>query len=238
MTLFDRIVCHVMRLGARAFAPGRVEMGVSGLEHIPADGPALLVARHFHHLFDGVVLLASMPRPIHILVSVDWRWPVVLRSDALRACVTQDCTPSGNIVTAAAIRRYQRSALGDSVAILAQGGVLVMFPEGYPNIDPHYTPKRRPEESLPFKAGFAIIAAAAEKRLSARVPIVPGGFRYTKNDRWTARLNIGAPVYLGNFASRQLLINHVERRVAELSGSLAGHQPWTVGSGFSTSLNS
>ena len=75
------------------------------LEHIPTDGPVLLIARHYHHLFDGVVLLLSVPRPIHILVTLDWvkniyarrlmtlattmaRWPVVLRNDALRACGT------------------------------------------------------------------------------------------------------------------------------------------------------
>ena len=108
-----------------------------------------------------------MPRPIHILVTLDWaknsyarrlmtlattmaRWPVVLRSDALRTCVNRDRTWRGKIITAAAIRGYQRSALSDSVALLAEGRVLVVFPEGYPNIDPHYTPKTRPEEFLPF----------------------------------------------------------------------------------------
>lgn len=242
MTLFDRITCQTMRLGARAIAAGRVEMAVTGLDYIPTDGPVLLVARHYHHLFDGVVLLVSMPRPIHILVTLDWaknsyarrlmtlattlaRWPVVLRSDALRTCVNRDRTWRGKIFTAAAIRRYQHSALSDSVALLAEGRVLVVFPEGYPNIDLHYTPKTRPEEFLPFKAGFATIAAAAEKRLGARVPIVPSGFRYTKDSRWTARLNIGEAVYLEDFVSRQLLVSYMEQRVAELSGLLAGGQP-------------
>ena len=153
------------------------------------------------------------------------RWPVVLRSDALRTCVNRDRTWRGKIFTAAAIRRYQRSALSDSVALLAEGRVLVVFPEGYPNIDLHYTPKTRPEEFLPFKAGFATIAAAAEKRLGARVPIVPSGFRYTKDSRWTARLNIGEAVYLEDFVSRQLLVSYMEQRVAELSGLLADGQP-------------
>ena len=124
-----------MRLGARALAAGRVEMAVTGLEHIPREGPVLLVARHYHHLFDGVVLLLSMPRPIHILVTLDWaknryarrlmtlatkmaRWPVVLRSDALRAGVNR--TP-GEFFSATDIRRYQRSAISDSVTLLAEG---------------------------------------------------------------------------------------------------------------------
>lgn len=231
-----------MRLGARALAAGRVEMVATGLEYIPMDGPVLLVARHYHHLFDGVVLLVSMPRPIHIVVTLDWaknsharrlmtlattiaRWPVVLRRDTLRTRVNRDRTWRGKIFTAAAIRRYQRSALSVSVALLAEGRVLVVFPEGYPNIDPHYTPKIGPEEFLPFKAGFATIAAAAEKRLGAKVPMLPSGFRYTKNNRWIARLNIGEPIYLEDFVSRPLLVSYMEQRVAELSGLSAGDQP-------------
>ena len=243
MTLFDRLVSQVIRLGARALAAARVEPVVTGLEHIPADGPVLLVARHYHHLFDGVVLLVSMPRPIHFLVSLDWvknsyarrlvtratrmaHWPVVVRSDALRASAKRERSLR-KIVTAAAVQPYQRRALSDSVALLAQGGVLVMFPEGYPNIDPHFTPKTRPEEILPFRAGFATIAAVAEKRLGVRVPIIPSGFRYAKTDHWIARLNLGAPAYLEDFPSRQLLVSHMERQIAELSGSLAGDQPRT-----------
>jgi putative membrane protein len=233
-----------MRFGARALAAGRVEMAVTGLEHIPTDGPVLLIARHYHHLFDGVVLLLSVPRPIHILVTLDWvkniyarrlmtlattmaRWPVVLRNDALRACGT----PGRGQRTAFSIadmKRYQHRALCDSVELLAKDCMLVVFPEAYPNIDPRYTPKTRPEEFLPFKSGFAAIAAAAEKRLGARVPIVPTGFRYTKNKRWTARLNIGEAVYLEDFVSRPLLVSCMEQRVAELSGLSAGGQPGTI----------
>jgi 1-acyl-sn-glycerol-3-phosphate acyltransferase len=231
MSLSDRVTWHVMRFGAWALAAGRVKVAVTGLEHIPREGPVLLVVRHYHHLFDGVVLLLSMPRRIHILVTLDWatnryarrlmtlatkmaRWPVVLRSDALRAGVNH----AGEFFSATDIRRYQRSAFSDSVTLLAEGGILVVFPEGYPNIDPHYTPKMQPEEFLPFRSGFASIAAAAEKRLGIKIPIVPGGFRYRKNSRWTAQLNIGEAFYLENFASRQLLVHYTERRVAELSG--------------------
>jgi 1-acyl-sn-glycerol-3-phosphate acyltransferase len=200
-------------------------MTVSGLEHLPTDGPVLLVARHYHHLFDGVVLLLSMPRPIHILVTVDWvknsyarrlmtlattmaHWPVIRRSYALRACGN----PGPGQRTRFSIsdtKRYQHRALCNSVELLARDCMLVVFPEGYPNIDPHDTPKTRPEEFLPFKSGFTAIAATAEKRLGARVPIVPSGFRYTKNKRWTARLNIGEAVYLEDFLSRQLLLSYI-----------------------------
>ena len=81
--------------------------------------------------------------------------------------------------------------------------------------------KRDRRSFFRLEAGFATIAAAAEKRLGAKVPIVPSGFRYTKDSRWTARLNIGKAVYLEDFVSRQLLVSYMEQRVAELSGLLA-----------------
>jgi 1-acyl-sn-glycerol-3-phosphate acyltransferase len=251
MSTMSRIASLATRLGARALAAGRVTIAVTGLEHIPAAGPVLLVARHYHYLFDGVVLLVSIPRPIHILVTLDWvkngyarrllrlatamvRWPVVLRSDA----ASTRSTGHWPLIRAGAVRRYQRSALDDAVALLTEGRVLAVFPEGYPNIDRHYTPKTKPEEVLPFKAGFAAIAAAAERRLGSRVAIVPCGFGYTRNGSWTARLNIGRAVYLEDFGSRQLLVSYMEQRVAELSRLLqpvkdcwqpVNDEPWPGG---------
>src|SRR6267378_4153541 len=245
MSPMSRMASLATRLGARALAAGRVAIAVTGLEHIPAAGPVLLVARHYHYVFDGVALLVSIPRPIHMLVTLDWvkndyarrlltlatamvRWPVVLRSDAGRTHVTGEW--GEKLIRAGAVRRYQRSALDDSVALLTEGRVLVVFPEGYPNIDRHYTPKTRPEEILPFKAGFAVIAAAAEKRLGARVPIVPAGFHYTKNQRWSARLNIGEAVYAEDFVSRRVLVHRMEQRIAELSGLFVSGQQLNGGS--------
>jgi 1-acyl-sn-glycerol-3-phosphate acyltransferase len=227
------------RLGARAFAAGRVAIAVTGLEHIPAAGPVLLVARHYHYVLDGVALLVSIPRPIHMLVTLDWvkndyarrllalatamvRWPVVLRSDAGGTRVTR--ARGEKLVRAGAVRRHQRSALDDSVALLSEGSVLVVFPEGYPNIDRHYTPKTKPEEVLPFKGGFAAIAATAERRLGSPIAMVPCGFSYTRNGSWAARLNIGEAASLADFGSRQMLVRYMERRVAELSQLVAGGQ--------------
>ncbi|MGB7946463.1 MAG: 1-acyl-sn-glycerol-3-phosphate acyltransferase [Candidatus Binatia bacterium] len=209
-------------------------MAVTGVKHVPMEGPVLLVARHYHHLLDGAVLLLSIPRPIHIVVTLDWvktsfgrrlmtmatsmaRWPVVLRGDALSESARYDRQRQRNVFRAIDIRGYQRRAVRDSVALLTQGRALVVFPEGYPNIDPHSTVKTHPEEFIRFKAGFAVIAAAAERRLGTRVPIVPCGFRYEKGVRWTVGLNIGEASYLESFVSRRSLVNYLEKRVAELS---------------------
>jgi Acyltransferase len=86
----------------------------------------------------------------------------VLRSEALKKYANTSHRQRKSAFTAGYINRHQRRALCDSVELLAEGRLLVAFPEGYPNIDPHYTPKKQPEEFLPFKPGFAAIVAAAE----------------------------------------------------------------------------
>ena len=49
----------------------KVDLRVEGVEHIPASGPAILVARHYHHLYDGAAALATAPRSLHPLVAMD-----------------------------------------------------------------------------------------------------------------------------------------------------------------------
>ena len=225
----DRAITEAMRLIAKGLGAGRLQTSASGLEHIPPQGPALLVARHYHHFFDGIALFASLPRPFHILVTLDWaqsslvrnvmtpmtrlaRWPVILRADALSQLQGRSVFSTVDIV------RYQRKGLKESVNLLVAGRILVIFPEGYPTIDTHYTPKTRDTELLPFKPGFVSVAAAAEKRYGARIPLIPVGLRYTAGTKWTAHINFGAAVSESNFTCREALVKQLERDVARLSG--------------------
>jgi putative membrane protein len=145
-------------------------------------------------------------------------WPVVLRDNALHPRGGDPGRAGSSGSTQVDVKRCQRKALRDAVSLLAQGCLLVVFPEGYPNIDPHYTPKTNPDDMLPFKTGFATIAAVAERRLKTNVALVPIGLHYAKeNRRWTARLNVGKAVYLKDFVSRPSLARYMEQRIAELS---------------------
>ena len=65
------IIDKSMRLIARGLAANRLRTVASGLENIPARGPALIVARHYHHLFDGLALFAAIPRRFHIVVTLN-----------------------------------------------------------------------------------------------------------------------------------------------------------------------
>jgi len=224
-----------MQLIARVMAAGRVRTVATGIEYIPASGPALLVSRHYHHLYDGLAFFAALTRPFHILVALDWtpnvyerramewltgiaRWPVVLRPEALMNSPDDGQLQAQPMFSVADIDRYRRRALRESIELLVSGQLLVVFPEGHPNIDPHRAARKPPKELLPFKAGFAAIAAAAEKRLHARLPIIPAGLHYTKSQPCIAELNFGATVWLKDFPCRSLLVRDLEERIANLSG--------------------
>lgn len=220
-----------MRLIARGWSAGRLTTDCSGLENIPAAGPALIVARHYHHAYDGLALFAAMPRPFHVVVTLDWasnpatkfimerlakiaRWPVLLRADA----VARRDRKSGALFSARDVPGYQRRALREAVDLLIDRKIVVVFPEGYPNIDPHYTPKTGLDEFLPFKAGFVCIAAAAERRSKRQIPIIPAGLRYTPGKPCIAHLRFGQATYRRNFNDVREVVFHLEGRVRQLSG--------------------
>ena len=217
-----------MRLIARAIAAGRLKTVAEGLHFIPATGPAVIVARHDHHLFDGLALFAVMPRPFHVLVTLDWaqsrlakemmlgltraaRWPALVRADAVR----RD-TQTGAVFSPSDVLSFQRRALHDSVQLLFEGRVLIVFPEGYPNVDPHYTPKNGADEFLPFKPGFLRIARAAEKRLARKIPLIPAGIRYVRGRPSTAYLRFGPAADPVAFRGRRA-IEQMEAAVRKLS---------------------
>lgn len=223
-----------MHLIARILTGTRLKTAAQGLEHLPAQGPAIIAARHYHHLFDGLAFFASVERRFHIVVTLDWaqnrrtrffmrmlnrlaRWPMVLREEALAS------QPKDNrLFKSADLRRYHLAALRQSIELLKDNRLLVIFPEGFPNIDPVFTPKTHAQEFLPFKPGFAAIAESAERLLQRPVPIIPTGISYQSGSTWRAHVRFGAPLYRRDFRSRQEFIDAVAVRVRQLSGGLAG----------------
>ena len=219
-----------MRLIARYLAAGKLQTTVNGIEQLPAIGPALIVARHYHHLFDGLMFFASLQRPFHIVVTMDWiknrplkifmqsinrmaRWPMILRTDALK----HHENTQRRLFSTSDGARYQREALREAVQLLVEGKILVVFPEGYPNIDPTYTPKTEPDQFLPFKTGFVSILRAAEACLGSTIPIIPAGIHYATGEIWQGSLKFGAAIDRKKTSSRHELIERLESEVKRLS---------------------
>jgi putative membrane protein len=233
----EGVVPGAMQICARMLAARCVNFTMAGTEHVPSAGAAVLIARHYHHFYDGLVLMAALARPVHILVTLDWaqntavssgmrlltelaRWPVILRRDALLRSTHKQIFNTTDVL------RYQRRGLRAAVDLLVTGRLLVVFPEGYATIDPHYTPKTLDSELLPFKAGLLAIAKAAERRTGGSIPLIPVGLHYVREKTWRVRVAFGSALRTNDFDSQDAMLKKLEWEVARLSGlDLRGEDP-------------
>lgn len=217
-------VWHAIRAVCRLSAR-RIDLRVEGLEHLPERGPVVLAARHYHHFWDGCALVATLPRPIHLVVALDWvenpigkrvmtaacraaAWPVVARPDH----------PRHSQAPAESDAALMRVAARESVDLLRARRALLVFPEGYPNLDPGYTPKTGDTDVLPFRPGFLRFVALAQRAGIGPVPIVPVGLEYQRGERWHLTIRFGTPVTPGAEDHRGDLLRHIEAEVRRLSG--------------------
>jgi hypothetical protein len=187
-----------MRALSKVIVRQKLELTVEGTHFLPSSGPAIYIL---------VALDWVQSRPGRFAMDNACRaagWPVVLRRDGEHP------------VDEAEANRLLRRATYDTLDLLAAGRLVVIFPEGYPNIDPGYTPKPDADAFLPFKPGFVRLAALANRR-HLDVPIVPAGFSYQHRDGGKVALRFGAPVRVEPGCSEAAIVGDVEASVRRLS---------------------
>lgn len=142
-------VYRVMRVVIRAVLPLQMRLHVTGEEHVPAVGAALLVSNHLGPL-DPLVIGVRLRRRLRILAKAEiFDWFVI--GGLARWC---------QVVP---IRRGERDleALAALERDVLHGHCILEFPEGT------YPRPPRPAALLPFKTGAALLAA------QMRLPVVP-----------------------------------------------------------------
>lgn len=222
-----------MRAAARLAANPRA-LTAHGADHVPPTGPVVLAVRHYHHLLDGVGLLAQARRPLHILIGLDWiaqpstrlmmeglagacAWPVTLRSAHDRLSDQGVDRPGPRAFHAHEVARYQQRAHRQCIDLLGRDRVLVIFPEGFPVIDPHTARAARRSALAPFKSGFARVAIAAARRRGMAIPVVPVGIRPDAYDDSRLAFVYGAPQQVTAATAVDALIAQTRAAVAQLS---------------------
>jgi hypothetical protein len=234
--MIDLIGWRLLSAACKAFVARRLRLHVEGLAYLPERGPLVIAARHYHHLYDGCLLLATVPRPLQVLVGLDWvqdrrlrgltdllchigRWPAVLRRDHLGRLERPPRRRSSYPPEEGS--HYMRRALRMTSDLMGEGRALLVFPEGYPNIDPFYTPKINDDDFLPFRNGFAKLVRLAQRRSHHRIAVVPAGLEYRRSSRYEVTLRFGAPHYLERGTDLTSFAAAIERQVRHLSGLLA-----------------
>ncbi|MCX7623023.1 MAG: carotenoid biosynthesis protein, partial [Thermomicrobium sp.] len=174
----ERWSWRFLRCTARVSLRGRT-IEVVG-HNLPRVGPFILAPQHVHHLDDGRALLALSERPLHFVVALDWvptrlwrvvmetlcalaGWPVIVRPRELERPGVLYSPRDGQRALVAGLRQ--------SIERLVAGQALVVFPEGYPLVDPHL-PHRRANVNGPAPGALWIAKKAAE-RLGRPVPVFP-----------------------------------------------------------------
>jgi 1-acyl-sn-glycerol-3-phosphate acyltransferase len=127
-----------------------IRLRVTGAEHLPRAGPAIIAAKH-QSAFDTIVWLVLLDRPVYVLKRELLRLPAW-------GWIAAHCghVPVDRRAGAAALRRMVREA----AAALGQGAQVVIFPEGT---------RAAPGERVPYQPGVAALSAAA----GPTVPVVP-----------------------------------------------------------------
>lgn len=206
------------------------DLRVEGLENISETGPLVIASRHYHYLWDGAALAAATHRPLHFLVAFDWArsrvarralesgsrllgWPGLIRSQSIQA--------GHSAYRQHEVGRYARRSWRDTLRLLERGAAVVVFPEGYPNVDPVFTVKQGGDAFLQFQPGLIRLVERAQRRGDLLVPIVPTGIRYQRGKPWRITVRFGSPRYLTSQPIGALLAE-IETEVRRLSSGSEG----------------
>nr|WP_307691124.1 MFS transporter [Variovorax ginsengisoli] len=128
---------------------------IRGAEHIPAEGPAVLVCNHVSFI-DAVLLMAASPRPIRFIMDHQI-FAVPVLGWLFRLAKAIPIAPQKEDPTA-----YER-AFVQAVQVLREGDLLAIFPEGA---------LTRDGSLQPFRGGVVKIVEMAESH-GVHPPVIP-----------------------------------------------------------------
>jgi len=181
----------------------------SGREHVPKNGPLLIVANHLSW-YDPILLAVVLPRRVWFFAKAEvFRWPVVGLL----------CRLTGQLPVHR--RESDRAALARAQKYLREGKALVVFPEGT---------TERQEQMIPAQSGAAMLAL----RTGATVlPVAHTGtrrvLRSLRPRRPHVNIQIGKPYVPAlpegtlRKAGLQMVTQEVMERIAEmLPGEVRG----------------
>lgn len=190
---------------------------VHGRERVPAREPVLVVSNHANAFVDPLLMLTRLRRPVSLTAKSTLRGnpllAVLMRAlNVIEFHRAQDRTegadPTKNVDSMAEVRRR-----------LADGGLVVIFPEGVSHSDPALRP---------FKTGAArIVFDFLDGFPDRALTVVPAGVHYEAKERWRSAAGVvfGEPFDAAAWmrahpgASARALTDEMERRIRALTAN-------------------
>lgn len=162
------------------------DLAIEGAARIPRTGPLLIAVNHPNQLIDAMVVLRLAPRPVritgkatlfeHPLLGALLRWYGVVPLRRVRDETTDPAAPPDP--------RRNREAFRELVDTLADGGAVLIFPEGTSHHEP---------QLAPLRTGLARLALQARIERQVRgLRIQPIGLVFER--KWAPRTRILARV--------------------------------------------
>jgi len=147
----DQIMSRLARLLVRAFFR-RVD--VEGPERMPADGPLVLVVNHVNGLVDGLLLMAVLPRyPRFLGKATLYRILPLAPFLKLAGVVPVHRAKDAEGAAGRAVARND-AAFRTSRELLADGGLVALFPEGVSHDEARLQPLRTGAARIALGAAF------------------------------------------------------------------------------------
>lgn len=125
-----------------------ITVEITGREHLPAHGPALVASQH-QSAFDTIVWLLIAPMPAYVLKQELMRIPLYAGMCRKLGMIVVDRDAGATAI---------RSLLRDADRAVAEGRQIVIFPEGT---------RAAPGAVLPLQPGIAALASRT------RLPVIP-----------------------------------------------------------------
>lgn len=190
-----RISAPVVRMALRTASRWRVE----GLDNVPRDGPLVVVANHMSN-WDPPLLSLSLGR-----------YAVFMGKEELFRYRPLNPFLSGLGIFPVGRGRLDREALRIAERILADGGVLAVFPEGSRSRERRLKPALPGSAMIALRTGVPVLAAAITG--TEKIAIGPRSWR-----RPVVTVRFGSPFRVGDEcgSDRRRAADFMMGRVAEL----------------------
>lgn len=201
---------EVARLITAPVRHGLVRLRLEHAQHLPATGPAIIVANHVS-FFDSVLLMFGLPRPVSVLGKAEYTDRFLTRWLFCGAGMI----PIRREDPADAAR-----AFGELLAVIGRGGVVGIFPEGTRSRDGQLHRGHTGAAHLSLVTGAPIVPAG----ITGTDRILPTGARLARPFR-QATIALGEPIVppaSGASSStnrhRRQLTDQLMREINRLSG--------------------